>query len=167
MPFDLAFWVETGISSSVLVLLLLLIAGVRQFTRSLGNIPALFKQFLDGMLWEDAEIVAEDGTKAIQRRPNSQVVAAIQALVPVIAPVLLAEGSKWAKENIKFKMPEGMMGGSEGGSPLAGIIGQFLPKKYQGIAGLIGPFLGRMLPGLGGGAPGAPGGSTGPVAKVR
>jgi len=149
-------------SSGCLVLLLVLLLGIRLLTRSFSNIPALFSQFLQGMIWEESIEEAEDGTKVHVRKPSAQLVGAIQAVVPVVAPVLMKEGMQWAKANIKLNPSSiiGAAGGAEGGlGGLGAMIGQMLPKRYEKFAPLLGPILERFVPGLGG-SPTAPGGTS-------
>ena len=156
-------------SSGCLVLLLVLLLGIRAFTRSFSNIPAIFNQFLQGMLWDESVEEAEDGTKVVTRKPSAQLVGAIQAIVPVVAPILMKEGAAWAKKNVKIGNPIGGESGEGGLGGLGGLIGTMLPKQYQKFAPILGPILERFLPGLAGGGQSSPGGiaSSGPVAKVR
>jgi len=152
MPFDAAFYIETGLLSAILTVSALLLLGIRAFARVLRDIPALIGSFTKQLLWVDEEIEAEDGTKKLVRKPSPQLVEGLQAILPVVAPVLVAEGAKWAKANIKLGggSPIGGLGGSP--ADLSGLIASMLPKKYQALAGLAMPFLGKLIPGLGGSA---------------
>ena len=159
---DLLEWTICAISASNLVLLTLLWLGIRQFSKLFSNIPAIFSQFLQGMLWEESVEEAEDGTKVVTRKPSAQLVGAIQAVVPVVAPVLMKEGMEWAKKNIKLN-PSSIIGAAGGGGGglggLGALVGQMLPKQYQKFVPILGPILERFIPGLGGN-PTAPGGTA-------
>jgi len=161
MPFDLAFWVEEGTIGGVLVVLLMLLAGLRVLAKSFGSIPQLFTQFLRSMLWEESVEEAEDGTKVVVRKPSSQLVDGIKAIAPVVIPVLLREGTEWAKKNVKLGGGSGPLAGlgGEGLEGMAGALISQLPKRYQGLAAMALPFLSKFL---GGGSPtgGGPGAQT-------
>jgi hypothetical protein len=101
---------------------------------------------VEGFLWENSEEVDEDGKKHMVRRPSAQLVAAVESIVPVVAPLMLKSGAAWAQKNFKPGP-----GGGSGGGGIGSLLG-FIPKKYQGLAemflpqiqGLLGKFLGGV-----------------------
>lgn len=164
MAFPTYFWILAGLDVAVLALLCIFLIGIRAFTRSFGNLPGLFKQLIEGFLWEESVEEAADGKKVVVRKPSKQFLASLEAIVPAVAPVLMKAGSQWVKENVKI----GKAGAGGPGLDLANLdpsafLGM-LPKRYQGIAGLLMPFVGKFLGGMGGPATGAAKGAPDAVA---
>ena len=152
----------------------LLLLGIRAFARRFSNIPAVIQGFVDSFMWEESEEVQSDGVKRVVRKPSAQFAAMVQTIVPVIAPLIMQEGVKWAKTNIKFGGPGGAggpgldLGGLMGGA--GGGIGKMLGLKggLGKLADAFGPTLiQKFLPSLGGGAakPAEGGASTNPFLK--
>ena len=140
------------ISTANLVLLGLLLGGIRWFTAKLAPILGTASTLMALFQFEEVEEEGKDGEKVKVRRPNPQLLATIEAFVPIAAPIMLKAGKEWMAKNVKIGQggapidPNDLMGG------LSGLIGQFLPKKFQQYAPVIGPLLSKFVPGLGGGA---------------
>lgn len=156
---DILFYALLGLSGGSFILLLALILGIRVVLNTFGplvtkfnDIPATIRGLIDQFVWVESEEEDKDGKKVKVRRPNPQLVAELQTIMPVIAPVIAKEMIEWGKKNIKL----GGLPGAGGGVGLdlanldpSALIGM-LPKKIQPWAGLAMPFLGKFLGGGGG-----------------
>jgi hypothetical protein len=148
-PVELANLVLSGTLVGLFVLLLL---GIRA-------LPSIIEykvgQFAQKLLWEDT-IEEVDGKKVTVRRPNPAVVAQIQALVPVLAPVLMKEAGTWAQKNL-LKPGSGGSAGGAGGFDLANMDPTMLTqalgmkKSQAGLVSLAMPLIQRFLGGALGG----------------
>lgn len=99
------------------------------------------------MVWSETEEIDENGTKKLVRKPNPAFVAALEEIVPVVTPILIAKG-KEQLQKMKFVGPDGAPAGG-----LGALVGQMLPGKMKQFGPLLEPFIQRFLGGLGGQKP--------------
>ena len=167
---DWTVWVTWGLSGTAILLLTLLLLGVRMGFRALASLPQLFT----GLLWEDdPEHPVKDaaGNSHPGKRPAAHVVAAVDALTPLLVNRALS----WASKNIKLPV-SGPPGGPlsvnlAGANP--DMILQLLKKNKDTRELANNPLFGMFLPqllqfgqsflGKLGGARGAPIETTGVV----
>lgn len=160
---DWTFWVLEGSILGVLGLFGAILLGIRQLSRLFSDIPGLIQRLAGQFLWEEEEVTGEDGSKKLVKRPSKQLAAAVEALAPVVMPLLLAQGKRMLSK-VSLSHP----GDSSGAGGLSSLLGAggMLPKRIMGIdSSLLLTLAERFLPGLlskgSGGTGGGGGGGTG------
>ena len=95
----------------------------------------------------DERKIMVEGKEMVERKPSARLVG----LAQVVAPVFIATGIEWAKQNVKINPGQFIQGGAAGGigDLLAGGLPpnalKMIPKEWRGIATIAAPFLSKFI----------------------